>query len=462
MITYIPCTTETRLDRHTNPELYHYLDAYLPVYSQVSRYMWYAIQDPDFDAKYKGRSQFISHVCLKFNLLKRTVNSLYYDVNGRISALKALKKHELKQLKHQITALMKREKKLKKQINTIKKRASLNKIVDAELIVYRKCKTRLFYLQRKLNKKRMQLVVRTEALNQRLKLCFGTKQLFNAQYHLSDNGFKSHTGWYNAFIKNRDKNIFYMGSRDETCGNQMMQLLPNIKTGGFDIRLRQEKDFATNGNYVLGHCDFCYLKDELLSMLLFEEFPLTVRFKRRNNQWYLQVVVAVKTAKACTTTSNGTLGLDYNEGFLELAETDSSGNLMGLQHFDLIGDSATTRNNALCVVVKEIAKQAVAKGKTVVIEDLNFNTTKSKTIPAISRSGKRYNRMIHQLDYSRYKDRMSQTGIKFGVDVLLIDPQNTSKIAKQKYCQTKKLTTHQGASYVIARRGQGFTDRLAI
>ena len=72
------------------------------------------------------------------------------------------------------------------------------------------------------------------------------------------------------------------------------------------------------------------------------------------------------------------------------------------------------------------------------------------------------NRMIHQLDYSRYKDRMSQTGIKFGVDVLLIDPQNTSKIAKQKYCQTKKLTTHQGASYVIARRGQGFTDRLAI
>lgn len=32
-----------------------------------------------------------------------------------------------------------------------------------------------------------------------------------------------------------------MGPRDETCGNQMMQLLSNIKTGGFDIRLRQEK-----------------------------------------------------------------------------------------------------------------------------------------------------------------------------------------------------------------------------
>lgn len=56
----------------------------------------------------------------------------------------------------------------------------------------------------------MQLAARTEALNHRLKLCFGTKQLFNAQYHLSDNGFKSHTGWYNAFIKNRrQKHILY-------------------------------------------------------------------------------------------------------------------------------------------------------------------------------------------------------------------------------------------------------------
>lgn len=40
-----------------------------------------------------------------------------------------------------------------------------------------------------------------------------------------------------------------------------------------------------------------------------------------------------------------------------------------------------------------------------------------------------------------------------------VNPAYTSKIAKQKYCDKKKLVIHQGASYVIARKGQGFVDK---
>ena len=47
-------------------------------------------------------------------------------------------------------------------------------------------------------------------------------------------------------------------------------------------------------------------------------------------------------------------------------------------------------------------------------------------------------------------------------DRLLVSPRNTSKIGKQKYSFKKKLNTHQAASYVIARKGQGFNDRLAV
>ena len=35
-----------------------------------------------------------------------------------------------------------------------------------------------------------------------------------------------------------------------------------------------------------------------------------------------------------------------------------------------------------------------------------------------------------------------------------------SKIGKQKYSNRMKLTTHQAAAYVIARRYQGFKDNL--
>ena len=42
----------------------------------------------------------------------------------------------------------------------------------------------------------------------------------------------------------------------------------------------------------------------------------------------------------------------------------------------------------------------------------------------------------------------------------IVKAYHTSKIGKKKYCEKKKLNVHQAASYVIARRGQGFRDIL--
>ena len=34
--------------------------------------------------------------------------------------------------------------------------------------------------------------------------------------------------------------------------------------------------------------------------------------------------------------------------------------------------------------------------------------------------------------------------------------------AKQKYCKQKKISVYSGAAYVIARRGQGYTDNYFV
>ena len=39
-----------------------------------------------------------------------------------------------------------------------------------------------------------------------------------------------------------------------------------------------------------------------------------------------------------------------------------------------------------------------------------------------------------------------------------VNPKNTSKIGYEKYSKERKLTIHQAASFVIARRYQGFID----
>ena len=152
--------------------------------------------------------------------------------------------------------------------------------------------------------------------------------------------------------------------------------------------------------------------------------------------------------------------MDYNDGFIELAETNETGNLVYLEHFDLkfhgTGDSATSeiRN-----VVSEIVNYAILTGKDIVIEDLDFRKTKSETDEAKSEGGKDYNRMIHAFDYSRYKKSFENCCFRRDVNLIEVNPAYTSKTAEQKYCDRKKLVIHQGAAYVIARRGQGYVDK---
>ncbi len=78
---------------------------------------------------------------------------------------------------------------------------------------------------------------------------------------------------------------------------------------------------------------------------------------------------------------------------------------------------------------------------------------------AKSEKGKEYNKMIHAFDYSRYKKSFENCCFRRNVNLVEVNPAYTSKIAKQKYCKKKKLVIHQGASFVIARKGQGFTDK---
>lgn len=115
--------------------------------------------------------------------------------------------------------------------------------------------------------------------------------------------------------------------------------------------------------------------------------------------------------------------------------------------------------NEIRQTVSKIVDYAISVGKDIVIEDLDFRKTKSKTEKASSNKGKEYNKMIHAFDYSRYKDAFEVCCFKRDANLVEVNPAYTSKIAEQKYCSRKKLSVHQGASFVIARKGQGFVDK---
>jgi hypothetical protein len=60
--------------------------------------------------------------------------------------------------------------------------------------------------------------LRAEQKSGQVHLCFGSKKLFRAQFHLEENGFQSHEEWKQAWSEARSRQFFIIGSHDETAG----------------------------------------------------------------------------------------------------------------------------------------------------------------------------------------------------------------------------------------------------
>jgi hypothetical protein len=292
------------------------------------------------------------------------------------------------------------------------------------------------------------------------------------------NDYKNHQEWYDDFVKNRDKMMFFSGSKSERLGNLLLNLDFNPETGKFNLRFRKldtskikraEQDNRDAFAKYRG-LKFKHLSESIQKIL--EEHTsngeskqgLSFRFLRRNgNKWYIQIIFeeSYDDSELETSAKDGVIGLDLNDGFIQLAETNKSGNLIRLEKFNLkyhgCGNKAKTE---MYQVLNRIVKYAHSIKKDISAEDLDFKNTKAYQLKAKSKNGKRYNRMLGALDYSRYKTLL--TGICFNNNVSLefINPVNTSKTGIQKYSDRMKLTSHQAAAFVIARRHQGFEDKL--
>jgi len=178
---------------------------------------------------------------------------------------------------------------------------------------------------------------------------------------------------------------------------------------------------------------------------------------------YLQVIITIENKEDSYLTNSfyGTVGLDYNDGFIELSETDRCGNLVGQKHYDLkYHGTGNKAKNEIRTIVSQIVKYSINKGKDLVIEDLDFNKIKSKQMKGETHIRKKYNRMIHLFDYSRYKETLGNSSFRNKVNVIKVNPAYTSKIGKEKFSGRMKLNVHQAASYVIARKGLGILDKI--
>ena len=276
-----------------------------------------------------------------------------------------------------------------------------------------------------------------------LKLCFGTKKLLKRDYEL--------------FIAQRDSQMSFVGAKDEKACNQVLQLEYNRKNNQFRVQLR--KDFggykSSSDKYVYGKVYFNHHKKHLISILRSKTSPLSYKIIKRNGRYYLHCTFEIQVDEFVTRSDYGTIGLDFNKGFITLTETNKYGHLVKTQTLLYRFKSGDKTKTDLQGVADCVTKLALQTGKDVCIESLDFKMKKSKTE---SKQSKKYNEMIHSLAYREFSDIVESVTYRNRVNLIKVNPAWTSWLAKQKYCPTMKLNVHVGASYVIARRGQGYKD----
>lgn len=464
-------TIETRLGKDL--AVFSYLNDYVAEYSRIKRKMWYEMTAGNYSKRFKSLAEYEKYCREHYSLLGRTVNSLVFEIQGTMLAYMELKKTELKTLEIKINNKIRKISDIKAKLDRLKILAVSHCITKKELCCYRNLKQSLYFQKNKLNKmnqKKKNLIYQIE--NKIYDICFGTKSQYSKQYRLSENGYKSHLKWYNDFVKSRDKNILYIGASNESFGNQMVQMTYHADTDDFSLKIRKENLYCQDEKYItIEHINFKYRKEEIKEIIqnytnrTENKIPLTYRFHREKNKWYIQVIFSFEFEESayCTTSRFGVCGLDYNDGFIEMAETNESGNLINTIHYDLhehgTGNKAETE---IRQVISKIVKYAENKGKDISLEKLDFKRTKAKQDKSRNSRIKNYNRMLHIFDYHRYMETMQNTALNHRVRVIFVNPKNTSKIGKQKYAYKKKLTVHQSAAFVIARKAQGYIDKLAV
>lgn len=446
-------TAVATLDQKHNSALIRYIDTVLSEYASLKRKVYYIVRSGDYETP-----KLNAYLQRTYHITKRSANSIIKDAQGTYNALMALKKTERIQKLERIAVLNRQIEKLTTKRDKNKARLETLKYPPKALRQkQQRIRRKLVAKKARLNRIRQKFIILEEQIaGGRIAVCFGTKKLLKQEA-------------LPAFRDKRDSEIIFVGSKEETACNQMLQLTYNKQNNQFTIKLRKDgpafKDADSDVKYVCGkvHFGYGYAKRKIIEALNDKTSPLSYRIVKRDDRYELHCTFEISTTKqdVVTRSAYGTVGLDFNQGFIALSETNGEGDLV---HTDRIGYRFCEGNKTiddLRQLAKQVTAYALTHGKDLVIEDLSFTKKKSKTTKAEKKKGRKYNRMLHSLPYHIFNEAVTTRCIKDRVYLHKVSPAWTSYIAKKKYCPKMKLNVHTGAAYVIARRGQGYKDKAS-
>ena len=445
-------TYQTRLN--LSSEQAAVLDAYADLHSKAQRSLFAALQ-----AGQRSLNELKREFTRQFGLTSRQFNALRIELEGKMESIRQRRPELLEQAQTRI----RKARRLVKQLS--ERSPGSNKLHQK--------KRRLAILEARLARLQRDEEAKT------VRLCFGSKRLFRAQFNLQANGYASHEDWRVDWQRERSSQFFVLGSGDESAGNQTCQA-SIMESGALRLSLRLPNALIESGQskqLVIEQVAFAYGQQELESAITCSQIIVAVtkagtqtrkrigraisyRFVRDDKGW--RVFASVQAAPVAKTSRPdlGAIGLDTNADHLALAETDRFGNLIKAfrLELDVRGKSSDQAKALISDAAVAAVEWARSTGKPLVIEKLNFQKKKAQlesVDPARAR-------IISSFACSQVARHLKAAAFRAGVEVIEVNPAYTSVIGAVNHAQRRGISVHQGAAYAIARRGLGLREAVTM
>lgn len=422
------------------------LSDYASLVSQVERCLFADL------AKGKNLKDLKSSYLIRFGITARQFNAIRVELEGKIDSIHKrfpklieLKKQQIKSLEEKLPKI--KSKKIKHQKNR-----------------------RLETLRARLQD------LETTKEQKKTSLCFGSKKLFSVQFHLQKNGYTTHEEWKQDWQAARRSEIFILGSKDESNGNQTCT--PSLASdGSITLRVRMPDALIPKyGKYILiPNIRFAYGHEEIVSAIhncqIRRELNLlkdphckehgqatTFRFKKDKKGWRIFLSTDIKTPPPITRKENGVIGLDINSDHLAVVETDRFGNPIEKYTFPLALQNKTKQQVRALIgdVSKQIIDLCEQTQKPLVLEDLDFQKKKGQ----LRQTHKTYARMLSAFAYQNILTHLKSRGRTKGIQVHSVNPAYTSLIGRVNYAERYGLSIHHAAALCIGRRHLGVSERM--
>ena len=371
--------------------------------------------------------------------------SAIYEAKALVKSLKCLEKENQDMIK---TRLKKINKKIKKKEKQLKKA-----LKEKEKLINRSKKKKyteedyLYEVQvLDPNIKRLKSIIRNLKFRRnrnefKLKrkmpsVCFGGKKNLK-------------NGYLETFRSRRKRRMLITGRRQGKYSNNLFKL--NVDNDMLTYRSTQ-KD-------IVFKVQFHKYKDELYARVNEKhnspDKAVAYELMDYGEYFIVKAIFEKHMNLPKTDTLYGAVGIDINVDHIALCETNMDGNIVLIKKYPIHKENTKNkRNEELYQLAIEIMEQCKSKKKSLVVEDLNFKQLKTRMLYR----PKKQNKTLSSFAYKKILEKLERKCLMNEVDVIKVDPRNTSKIGKEKYTKIKGLSVHYCAAYVINRRGMGFVD----